>query len=186
MKKLNSLLLTLSLFSIAHISANTSSSSEAAFNLNLSENSLFNRHAKKSLSNTMTDQILGQLDAVHGILSDLSAIISDNQIKGMTKKQKKLVLSNIQSLMREIEEKKNSLIVGSNDQEIISFMLRFSRAIMQHVHKALSNQLKTFDKFDTDVLIKRSRKAKKPSPKMIHRRLVNNQGRKTKGLKYGG
>ncbi len=177
MKKINNLIFILSFVSIVHISANSSSPEGIGLNFNLADNSLFSESTKDSLSDGITDQILSQLDAVHGILSDLSAIISDNQIKGITRKQKKNLLSHVKSLMRDIEEKKNSLIVGSHDPEIINFMLHFSRAVIQHVNKALKNQLKEFKKFNSDALIKRTCNAKMLTPKMMHRRIVNNHKR---------
>jgi len=171
MKKFNGLTIILSFLSIAHISANTSPSGAMSF---ATDNALYSPQTPTSMFSQPIDQILGQLYAVHGILSDLSAIMSDNQIKGITKNQKKKNLSNIKSLMLEIEQKKNVLITGRADLETINFVLRFSRAAMIHVNKALDNQLKTFPQFDAESLIKKLKSAKPVSEKTIRKRIINN------------
>jgi ATP-dependent Zn protease len=112
----------------------------------------------------LNDQTQQQLDEIHGILSDLSAIISDNQISGL--KRKKIVIANIQSMMRDIESKKNILTV-THDPTTVFFMLRFARALSNHILEALNRDFEVFVPFNSDHLITQVTRHKNVSEKEI-------------------
>jgi len=96
------------------------------------------------------DTLQKQLEELHGILSDLSAIIYDDQIKTVKNKDKTLL--NIQLLMRDIERKKNILAVSA-DMSTVVFMSNFTDAVIKHITHALDNNMSHFASFNSETLL---------------------------------
>ncbi|HRQ62445.1 MAG TPA: AAA family ATPase [Candidatus Dependentiae bacterium] len=106
--------------------------------------------SKTSILDRYRDALQKQLEEIHGILSDLSAIIYDGQVK--TVRHKDQTIMNIQLLMRDIERKKNVLAVSADTGTII-FMSTFTEAVINHVGNALLNSMAHFGAFDSEQLL---------------------------------
>lgn len=91
----------------------------------------------------LVDTTQQQLEEIHGILSDLSAIVNEKQTK-ITNKD--AVLANIKSMMRDVEGKKNLLAVNRHIGELQSAM-QFIRQAIAHTMQALGKNLQEFPRF---------------------------------------
>lgn len=107
----------------------------------------------------LIDHTQQQLEAIHGILSDLSAIANEKQTN-ITNKD--VVLDNIKRMMREVESKKNLLAVSTNKSELHSATQFTLRAII-HISHALEQNLQTFPRFTFEQKITRNQKEITPT-----------------------
>jgi AAA+ superfamily predicted ATPase len=103
-----------------------------------------------------------QLETLCNILSDISFLVHDNQVKTGTNKVK--ILENIQDLMQDLENKKNILKI-TTDIQVIHSMVTYTKEALSHVRTAVDTGCTTFDPFDTEGCITRNI----PNMKQINR-----------------
>ncbi len=133
-------------------------------NLTIKANSpLFNVPAQHNqeiqLWDALVDNTQQQLEAIHGILSDLSAIVNEKQTNI---KNKDVVLDNIKRMMRDVENKKNLLAVNTNKNELY-FTTQFTQHAITHIVQALEKNLQTFPRFTFEQKITRNQKEITPA-----------------------
>jgi AAA+ superfamily predicted ATPase len=131
--------------SITHLTIKTST---------LADSITYSQTAQENIVEAIIDTTQKQLEIVHTILSDLSFIINDNQIK--TIKKKKSSLANIQHMMRDIESKKNILVV-SNDLHTLQFIIHFTHNALAHIQKAFDTHFTEFTPFESEQAIEHTR-----------------------------
>jgi ATP-dependent Zn protease len=100
-----------------------------------------------------------QLEEIHGILSDLSAIVNEKQTKIANKDT---VLNNIKAMMRDIERKKNLLAVNTQKPELYA-TTQFTRHAITHIMHALKNNLQEFPHFSFEQKVTRTKKEINPA-----------------------
>jgi len=149
-RKCNQLLHIIILLSIPHL---TTKANTPLFNSSPSHNQ------EIPVWDALVDASQQQLEAIHGILSDLSAIVNEKQTKI---KNKETVLNNIKLMMRDVETKKNMLAVNTNKTELHT-ATQFTREAITHITQALEKNLQTFPRFAYEQKITRSKKEISPT-----------------------
>jgi cell division protease FtsH len=143
-RKYNNLLNVIILLSIPHLPIKAN---------NLPFNGMA-AHKQETFSwDILVDTTQQQLESLHGILSDLSAIINEKQTKIANKG---MVISNIKQMMRDVEYKKNMLAVNTNKQ-IVYEAIEFVQKSIKHISGALKKNLQDFPSFTYEPNITRKK-----------------------------
>ncbi len=160
-----------SCFSISHLAIKASTT----------HNAITQRQEEtENIIELLIDATQKQLETIHALLSDLSFIINDNQIK--TIKNKKTTLTNIQHLMRDIESKKNILVV-SNDIQTIQFIIKFTHNVLKHILTVFETQCTQFDSFESEKLIAQTRNPNNTISIEVLKKIIIKNEKKVKQLK---
>ena len=149
-RKYNNLLLILIVLSIPHLTIKANSPTLKATTPHNQELQLWD---------ALVDHAQQQLEAIHGILSDLSAIVNEKQTNI---KNKDVVLDNIKRMMRDVENKKNLLAVNTNKDELY-FTTQFTQHAITHIVQALEKNLQTFARFTFEQKVTRNQKEIAPT-----------------------
>lgn len=149
-RKYNQLLHIIILLSIPHLIAKANSPVFSAAP---------QRNHDMRLWDAFVDSTQQQLEAIHGILSDLSAIINEKQTKV---KSKDTILNHIKLMMRDVEAKKNLLAVNANKSELL-FATQFAQSAITHIAQALHKNLQEFPRFIYEQKVTRTKKEITPT-----------------------
>lgn len=136
------------------------------------------RNHDVQLWDALVDETQRQLEAIHGILSDLSAIVNEKQTKI---KDKDTVLNHIKLMMRDIEGKKNLLAVNTCKSEL-HFATQFTQKAITHITQALNTSLQEFPRFTYEQKVTRTKKEIKPTDIEHALRTTHKSLNKLKGI----
>lgn len=149
-RKHNALLCFITLLSIPHLNTKANSplfGATPAQNQNI------------QLWDALVDATQQQLEAIHGILSDLSAIVNE---KKTIIKNKEAALNNVKLMMRDVESRKNMLAVNINKSELHN-TAQFTQQAIAHITQALDKNLRSFPHFDYKPNVTRNKKEVMPA-----------------------
>lgn len=98
----------------------------------------------------ITDQALKQLEIIHNNLSEMSAMINDNQVPDIVGKKKKETLQEIREINYSIQKfLKTKYFSVSPSLDSTLFLIHQARAFMLHISEVINKNFRDISKFDT-------------------------------------
>ena len=104
-----------------------------------------------SLLENKVKQISFLLKQTLQVIQNLSQVVSNNQLRGINKKE---VLTNLQQLQRMVSEVERGPYLVVNMANV-DFLLSFTQMLVAYVRHVVKNGLKKFPEFDASIIIKR-------------------------------
>ena len=109
------------------------------------------------------------LDEIYNVISGLSMMINDNQIQVANKKDATESLQDLSILIHSLQQEKFMVV----DPASAMVLLELNKGLMDHLIKAINNDLKRIPKFDIATIIKRSAKDD-PSLELMAEKIYKN------------